>query len=175
MPSYKRILFWVTLLLVVLIPSSFFIYKESFYWDKSDFIIPVQYIGEIPIRSDIFGDGKFGAKRKNNRLHNGIDILVPYRAPVRAVKGGLAIAGEEKRGMGKYVVIKHKRGLTTVYGHLSDIYIKSTQMVRQGDVIGAVGKSGNASHKAIKPHLHFEIRKNGKPLNPKYFLKPFET
>jgi len=82
----------------------------------------------------------------------------------------MAVAGENKKGMGKFIRIMHKNNLVTIYGHLSKIYIKPTQMVRQGEVIGEIGNTGNARYNGISPHLHFEIRKNGVAVDPNEYL-----
>jgi len=81
------------------------------------------------------------------------------------------VTRDEKRGMGKYVVIKHPGNLITLYGHLSDIYVYRYEFVRQGTLIGRVGKTGNARSSAIQPHLHFEVRKNGLPQDPLDYLQ----
>jgi len=155
---------------LVLIPAGIFIWNESFYFDRVPIISPIECEGMVPIRHDTMGNGHFAASRNGNRLHNGVDILAPVGTPVRAAKGGLAVAGEHKEGMGKYVKIKHKNGFSTMYGHLSKIHIKVLQKVRQGEVIGEVGKTGNANYRKMKAHLHFEIRKDGIAQDPMGYL-----
>ena len=81
--------------------------------------------------------------------------------------------GFVKNGMGNYVIINHPGNYSTLYGHLSRCSVKNNQRVRQGSVIGYVGKTGNASHKKIKPHVHFEVRKNGKHIDPLSVLTGF--
>jgi len=73
--------------------------------------------------------------------------------------------------MGNYVVIRHSLNLVSIYGHLSQIFVTKNQFVRQGGIIGSVGKTGNARHPGIQPHLHFEIKKNGIPQDPLEYLK----
>jgi murein DD-endopeptidase MepM/ murein hydrolase activator NlpD len=118
------------------------------------------------IRSDAYGDGTFAAERRNGRRHDGIDILSEMRAPVYASKSGWAKAYRIPRGYGNLVIINHMGGWQTRYGHLYKIAIKKSQWVRRGDIIGFVGKTGNANTRGIAPHLHFEIRYKGKPVDP---------
>jgi murein DD-endopeptidase MepM/ murein hydrolase activator NlpD len=73
--------------------------------------------------------------------------------------------------MGKFIIIDHGYGVTTLYGHLSAIYARENQSVRQGEIIGAIGKTGNANYKDMLPHLHLEVRKNGVHQNPQEYLE----
>lgn len=123
------------------------------------------------IRNDAFGEGEFGAKRSNGRSHAGIDILAPVGTPVFASKSGTAFCGNVPAGYGKYVMIYHPDGYVTLYGHLSAWALVSPQKVRRGDLIGFVGKTGNAQNREMQPHLHFEIKKEGEPLDPDKLLK----
>jgi murein DD-endopeptidase MepM/ murein hydrolase activator NlpD len=91
--------------------------------------------------------------------------------PVYASRSGVALTGNIPQGYGRYVMIIHPDGLQSMYGHLSDWNVVSGQKVRRGDLIGYVGKTGNAARKAIEPHLHFEIRRRGEPIDPKGLLK----
>lgn len=154
-----------------MIPIAHFIWEESFYFDKVLMLSPIEINGDMPIRNDWRGEGDFGTKRSGNRKHAGIDILSPIGTPVRAVKGGYAISGFVKDGMGYYVKIRHKKDLMTVYGHLSKVYLKETQMVRQGQPIGEVGNTGNAKFNGILPHLHMELRQRGVPIDPKEYME----
>ena len=158
-------------LLIPLVIGISFLLLYSFdrvcYRDKVPFLCPIQFEGKgLLIRCDSLGDGYFGAKRKNGKSHKGLDILAPVGEPVRAARSGWAISGEHPYGYGKFVKIAHSRGLATIYAHLKEVNLKWIKRVRQGDVIGSVGKTGNADHKLIKPHLHFEVRKHGVPQDP---------
>lgn len=154
-------------LAITLSLSLFYCFDRVYYSDRVPFLCPIQYDGAgIRIRSDGMGDGRFGARRKNGRLHKGVDMLAPMGSPVRAAKSGWALAGENAAGYGKYVKIIHPAGLATFYAHLKEVNFKWIKRVRQGDVIGFVGKSGNANHAVIKPHLHFEVRVNNTRRNP---------
>ncbi|MEI6862797.1 MAG: M23 family metallopeptidase [Candidatus Omnitrophota bacterium] len=123
------------------------------------------------VRNDAYGDGVFGSKRRNGRTHSGVDIKAPIGTPVRASKSGLAFCLNVPTGYGKYVLIYHPDGMTTLYGHLSEWSIESGTLVRQGQIIGTVGKTGNANSKLIEPHIHFEIRKNNLPLDPQNLMR----
>lgn len=139
---------------------------------EPDFLVPLNFEGgEIPIRNDAYGEGHFGAKRKYGRIHKGVDIEGLIGEPVYASKSGFAICKDLKTGYGKLIVIYHPGNYQTRYGHLSRFNIRGFQWVNRANAIGCVGKTGNANYKSIKPHLHFEIRKGGKPLDPMKYLE----
>ena len=142
------------------------------FLDKDYFLSPIEYQGDILIRSDSKGNGLFASSRKGRRMHRGLDLFAPVGSPVFASRSGMVVVTrDEKRGMGKYVVIRHPGKLTTLYGHLSEIYVHRYEFVRQGALIGRVGKTGNARSSAIQPHLHFEVRKNSLPQDPLDYLQ----
>jgi murein DD-endopeptidase MepM/ murein hydrolase activator NlpD len=157
----------LSLLLIILFAYLVF---SLYFLDKTYFLCPVEYKRDIVIRSDSRGDGLFAAERNGNRLHEGIDLFAPIGSPVLASRSGKVIAAKENRGMGKLVIIKHPGNLTTIYGHLSQIYVRKNEFVQQGNVVGAVGKTGNANYRDIQPHLHFEVRKKGIPQDPLEYL-----
>ena len=100
------------------------------------------------------------------RLHAGIDIAVPVGTAMRAADGGrVAIAGWVG-GYGNYTCIQHAGSLSTCYGHQSSISVSVGQSVSQGQVIGASGNTGNSTG----PHVHFETRINGNPVDPMGYL-----
>jgi murein DD-endopeptidase MepM/ murein hydrolase activator NlpD len=104
---------------------------------------------------------------RNGRLHAGIDIGSPHYQEVVAAADAEVIYANDTRGpLGKAVVLQHGRGLRTVYAHLSIIVAREKDAVRQGQAIGGVGDTGRATG----PHLHFEIRQNGVPVNPEDYL-----
>ena len=123
------------------------------------------------MRNDAVGEGDFGSKRRNGRSHSGIDIQAPVGTPVRASKSGLAFCLNVPTGYGRYILIYHPDGMLTLYGHLSEWAISPVQYVKRGDLIGYVGKTGNAASKSIEPHLHFEIRKNNVPQDPRNLMR----
>ncbi len=142
-----------------------------YFFDKNCIVCPIKYKGEIVIRADSRGNGLFGCGRNGNRLHEGIDLFADVGTPVLAARTGIVVAATQNRGMGKYIVIRHLNGLKTIYGHLSQIYVKNRTFAWRGQIIGAVGKTGNARYKMIGSHLHFEIRKDGIPQDPLTYLK----
>jgi len=95
--------------------------------------------------------------------HKGTDIgRVGYTSPIYAAKSGTVIVSQYSSSYGNYVVIAHGSGNTTLYGHMSSRKVKVDQEVKQGDVIGITGSTGNSTG----PHLHFEITENGQRVNP---------
>ena len=100
------------------------------------------------------------------KFHKGIDMKAPKGSSVFASADGV-VAGTGRGGTyGKVIIINHPGGYQTRYAHLWKIYIKTGQKVKQKQCIGRVGNTGLSTC----PHLHFEIRKNGKPINPMKFL-----
>jgi len=99
--------------------------------------------------------------------HDGIDISAPEGTPIKAVYDGKVIySGDELKGYGNLIIIKHDKDYATVYAHNKVNYVKEGDRVKKGQVIGEVGKTGNAT----SPHLHFEIRWRAKPINPRLLL-----
>ena len=159
----------IFLFLLIFLPIYLLI--SLYFLDKSYFICPIEYKNDIVIRSDRRGDGFFAAERSGRRLHNGIDLFAEIGAPVLAARSGIIIVAKQSRGMGNYIIIRHPGNIITIYGHLSRIYVSQNNFVRQGDIIGAVGKTGNANLRDILPHLHFEVRKDGIPEDPLDYLE----
>ncbi|HEY1510296.1 MAG TPA: M23 family metallopeptidase, partial [Solirubrobacteraceae bacterium] len=100
------------------------------------------------------------------RMHEGIDIGVGYGTPIHAAAGGTVIYCGWEEGYGNFVVIDHGGNLATAYGHQSSIAVACGQQVNQGQVIGYVGCTGHC----FGPHLHFEVRVNGNPVDPLGYL-----
>ena len=100
------------------------------------------------------------------RMHEGIDIGVSYGTPVHAAASGTVIYCGWESGYGNLTVLDHGGNLATAYGHQSSIAVSCGQHVGQGDVIGYVGSTGHSTG----PHLHFEVRVNGSPVDPMGYL-----
>jgi murein DD-endopeptidase MepM/ murein hydrolase activator NlpD len=100
------------------------------------------------------------------RMHTGIDIGVPYGTPIHAAASGRVIYAGWMDGYGNLVFVDHGRGLSTGYAHQSSITVSNGQAVTQGEVIGYVGCTGHC----FGPHLHFEVRVNGTPVDPLGYL-----
>jgi murein DD-endopeptidase MepM/ murein hydrolase activator NlpD len=158
----------VLLFLLVILPIYLLI--SLYFLDKHYFLCPIEYKSDILIRCDSRGDGFFASRRSGNRTHEGIDLFAEMSSPVLAARSGRVIAARENRGMGKYIIIRHPDNITTIYGHLSKISVAQHKFVRQGEIIGEVGKTGNANYRDIQPHLHFEVRKGGIPQDPLEYL-----
>jgi len=99
-------------------------------------------------------------------FHTGLDIAARHGTPIKAADAGEIILAGWWDGYGKAIVIDHGARTTTVYGHMSRLYKKVGDVVAKGQVIGLVGSTGYSTG----PHLHFEVRKNGKPKNPRPYL-----
>jgi murein DD-endopeptidase MepM/ murein hydrolase activator NlpD len=100
------------------------------------------------------------------RMHTGCDFGAPIGATIRAAAGGVVIHSSYMNGYGNVVIIDHGGGISTVYGHCSRIAVSDGQKVKRGQYIANVGSTGLSTG----PHLHFEVRLNGKPVNPLRYL-----
>ena len=106
------------------------------------------------------------AEKDQMQFHKGVDIAAPMGTDVYCAAQGKVIFAGQKSGYGNCVIIEHGNGLATLYGHLSKILVDANQQVKIGDVIAKVGSTGRSTG----PHLHYEVRKNNTPINPKLFL-----
>ena len=106
------------------------------------------------------------AEKDQMQFHKGVDIAAPMGTDVYCAAQGKVIFAGQKSGYGNCVIIEHGNGLATLYGHLSKILVDANQQVKIGDVIAKVGNTGRSTG----PHLHYEVRKNNTPINPKLFL-----
>jgi murein DD-endopeptidase MepM/ murein hydrolase activator NlpD len=157
----------ITLLLIVITTS---LASAYLYLLIEGFKSPIKYDKEIIIRNDGWGSGYFAAHRNGNRRHEGLDLLAEIGTPVYASRSGIVVSAKETRGMGKYVFVRHVSGYTTLYGHLSAILVRKGQLIRRGQIVGLVGKTGNANNRNILSHLHFELKKKGIPQDPLAYL-----
>ncbi len=109
---------------------------------------------------------KFGARNhpvyKRKIHHNGLDLAVPANSHVRAVASGKVIFAATHGGYGSLITILHKDGASSMYAHLKKIKVEVGDVVKSGQLIGLVGKTGTATGN----HLHFEWREDGKPVDP---------
>ncbi len=99
-------------------------------------------------------------------FHKGIDIGAEMGTPILSARDGIVIFSGRMEGFGNCIFIRHQEGYITIYGHNKVNYVKVGDIVRQGQVIGEVGRTGFATG----PHLHFEVRKLDQPLNPIFAL-----
>lgn len=100
--------------------------------------------------------------------HMAFDIANPSQPPITAAGDGTVILVQYLTyGYGRHAIIDHGDGLSTLYGHMTEIYVKTGDKVSRGQVIGKMGSTGRSTG----THLHFEVRRNGTPVNPTSFLK----
>ncbi|WP_170836231.1 M23 family metallopeptidase [Pandoraea sp. ISTKB] len=131
---------------------------------SKSFVMPV----EGARMSSNFGSRRHPIRRVSHR-HDGIDFAAPKGTPVvAAADGKVTFIGAQRRGFGNYIVIAHRYDSETLYAHLSATArdLRVGDLVKAGDHIGAVGQTGMATG----PHLHFELRRNGDPVDPKPLL-----
>ncbi|MGB3136384.1 MAG: peptidoglycan DD-metalloendopeptidase family protein [Nodosilinea sp.] len=101
-----------------------------------------------------------------SRFHSGVDFSASYGSTIRAADSGRVIFSGWYGGYGQAVIIDHGGGLSTLYAHASRVFVSEGQTVTQGQAIAAVGSTGFSTG----PHLHFEVRQNGNPVNPSAYL-----
>ena len=103
---------------------------------------------------------------KVRKLHTGIDIAAPSGTRIRCAGDGTVVHSARWGGYGNCIIVDHGGGLATLYGHCSRLGVTNGQSVTQGQVIGYVGSTGMSTG----PHLHFEVRKDGRPVDPNPYL-----
>ncbi len=112
--------------------------------------------------------GRFGYRRYPRRgMHKGMDITAPYGTPIKSSTSGRVSFAGYQSGYGKTVIVSHQGGMSTLYAHLSSILVGRGRYVGRNTVIGRVGSTGFTTG----PHLHFEVRINGSPVNPSPYVK----
>lgn len=117
-----------------------------------------------PLRGVLYA--RFGKKGKEP--HDGVDLAAPAGQPVKVAAPGTVLFAGDQKGYGLIVIVEHDGGLITLYAHNRDLRVKTGQKVRDGQVVATVGDSGKTSG----PHLHFEVRKDGIPVDPLDYLGP---
>jgi len=117
-----------------------------------------------PVRGRVIAG--FGPK-SNGLQNDGINVAVPEGTPVKASEDGVvAYAGNELKGYGNLVLVRHSNGYVTAYAHASELLVKRGDTVKRGQVIAKSGQSGSVT----APQLHFEIRKGATPVDPSQYL-----
>jgi len=128
---------------------------------------PEDRLERVRLLPPVAGTVSSGFGNRSGGRHAGIDILAPAGTEVRAASPGrVEYSNAGKRGYGNVVILDHGEGITTLYGHLATIRVQSGETVPAGAVIGAVGRSGNAT----THHLHFELRVDGEAVDPIPYL-----
>ncbi len=117
-----------------------------------------------PVRGKVVTS--YGAKT-NGKSNDGINLAVPEGTPVKAAEDGVvAYCGNELKGYGNLVLVRHSNGYVTAYAHASELLVKRGDVIKRGQVIAKSGQSGEVA----SPQLHFEIRKGSSPVDPLQFL-----
>lgn len=114
---------------------------------------------------------RFGETADGGQPHPGIDIPGKVGTPIVAAGGGRVIESRLDPQLGNLVVIDHGEGLTTRYGHASELLVQPGDEVGEGAVIARLGNTGQSS----APHLHFEVLHNGQPVNPEAFIEEYRA
>lgn len=135
---------------------------------KAPSIFPVKKIDGVEISSG------FGMRMhpidKIIHMHNAVDIVAPKRTAVFATADGMIRKVKqnhrEGKGYGRYIIIDHEGGYSTLYAQLSGYNVKEGVVVKQGDIIGYIGSSGISTG----PHLHYEVMKDGENVNPEDYF-----
>ncbi len=127
----------------------------------------IQPVDSRKLRGAISGFGyRIHPIYKIRKMHAGLDFSAPIGTPIYATGDGVVIAQGNERGYGNRIIINHSYGYATKYAHMSRFKVKKGQRVKRGDLIGYVGNSGASTG----PHLHYEVFKNGKAVNPINFF-----
>lgn len=123
----------------------------------------------MPVRDSFRLSSNFG--RRWGRRHEGMDMAAPTGTPVYAPGDGVVTHASRQGAYGNLIKIQHELGTETRFGHLSRIRVKVGQRVSQGDLIGDIGNTGRSTG----PHLHYEVRMNGRAVDPMSFIKAAEN
>lgn len=132
----------------------------------------INYVNAMPNMMPVEGwvTSEFGVRNhpiaKRFKMHNGVDIASPIGTPIKAPAGGKVVFAGRSGGYGNTVVLQHGYGISTLYGHLSQINVKQGETVKRGDVVGELGTSGYSTG----PHLHYEVSVDGIPDDPLAFI-----
>lgn len=145
---------WLSMLDVVLT-------KRSGVEARLPTLMPVNY----PYLSSSFGWRRHPVTGRH-AMHEGLDFAAPKGTPIHAASGGVVSQARYVPGYGKMVEVNHGNGLITRYAHASSINVKQGDLIEKGQMIARVGSTGRSTG----PHLHFEVRMAGHPLNPQIFF-----
>ena len=124
----------------------------------------------IPLVGDATISSPFGYRADpflgQPALHPGVDLVQPYGAEIKATAVGRVVHAGPMGGYGNCVEIDHGNGISTRFGHMSEVLVEEGQTVSIGDTIGRIGSTGRSTG----PHLHYEVRVDGEPVDPERFL-----
>jgi murein DD-endopeptidase MepM/ murein hydrolase activator NlpD len=124
-----------------------------------------------PLRGTLNISSEYGLRRNpfggfSYEMHSGIDFRGPIGTPIYATAPGVVAVAQFSGGYGNHVLIDHGYGYETLYGHLSKLEVAAGDRIQRGDLIGRLGSTGRSSG----PHLHYEVHRNGQPVNPRPYL-----
>jgi murein DD-endopeptidase MepM/ murein hydrolase activator NlpD len=140
--------------------------RQAGYYDENGVPLRKMFL-RVPVkfglRTSSYSTRRFHPISKKYKRHTGIDYSAAHGTPIFATAGGTVEFSGWRGGYGKLVVIRHPNGYRTYYGHCSRLLVKRGTYVKQGQTIARVGRTGQATG----PHVHYEVRINGKPVNPK--------
>ncbi|MGD0625239.1 MAG: M23 family metallopeptidase [Thermodesulfobacteriota bacterium] len=140
---------------------------QQFLQSKKAILLSTPFLWPVWGRiSSKFGDTRLSAYSGGTRPHKGVDIAAPLGTPIVAPSDGVVSFVGQELDVGRLIFIDHGHGFTTMYGHLNKAFVHRGDKVRKGQTIGAVGASG----KCTGPHLHYEVRLQGKQVNPGFYL-----
>lgn len=140
--------------------SVFALQKDRLYFWAS---LPTIWPAKGWITSE-FGDRRGWGGR--GRIHEGIDVAGPRGTPILAPGAGVITYVGYRRGYGRTVIVDHGYGIVTLYGHCQSIYVDEGQSVKRGMIIAGIGNTGRSTG----PHLHYEVRVDGVPVNPMLYI-----
>ncbi|NBB96641.1 MAG: peptidoglycan DD-metalloendopeptidase family protein [Alphaproteobacteria bacterium] len=124
-----------------------------------------------PVSAAVRQTSGFGMRRHpltgRSKMHNGLDWAASRGTPILAAGDGIVTTAERQRGYGNIVIIKHEFGLETYYAHLNSLNVREGQRVSRGQKIGGMGTTGASTG----VHLHYEVRVNGRPVNPLTYVR----
>ncbi len=139
--------------------------RQAGYYDENGVPLRKMFM-RIPVkfgmRTSSFSTRRFHPISKKYKRHTGIDYGAAHGTPIHATAGGTVEFAGWQGGYGKLVIVRHPNGYKTYYGHCSRLLVKKGTRVKQGQAIAKVGQTGQATG----PHVHYETRINGKPVNP---------
>lgn len=124
------------------------------------------YLACLPVTGGSISSRYGAVESIRDHTHGGLDIAASYGTPIKAAAAGTVSYSGVMGGYGNLIIIDHGNGITTYYGHCSELYATEGQTVEPGDVVAAVGSTGNSTGN----HCHFEIRIDGDTVNPQNYL-----
>lgn len=150
-------------------PKEFYVGNFEGYYPNEEFSFPLESGDKIYITSE-YGE-RFHPIKKKKIFHRGVDIAAPLGTPIHAIADGTVskvnLSFKNGKGYGRFVIVDHQNGFGSLYSQMDSYVVKEGQKVKKGDVLGAIGSSGMSTG----PHLHFELKKDGKNVNPLDYFK----